>query len=191
MVIVSNLKDFYSGDNLNLTIGSNLYKSTDDYVLRIVLLNASKPKLEYIADVNLDGTWSIKKTSVETSLIEADKYHLFYIFSKSVDGFAKQEDGGFITVKQNIIDSVSFDSRTNNQKQLEAVREAIAGRITEGIASFSIGGRTVGLMSITDLHNEEKRLISLVNAELNLNDLRVNGKTNRNKLKIRYTGLIL
>ena len=190
MEIVSNIKEFYSGDNLNWVVSSNEYSSLNDYVLKIILLNAVNPKVEFIADGQADGSWKVIKTAIETSNIVPGKYSLFYSIHKSSDGFAKQVASGFVEIKPNITLSQNYDFRTENQKLLDVVRERIAGRITEGMNAFTINGRSVTLMTMTELMALEKTLIGRVETELAQSELKKNGKTNRNKLIVRYTGIL-
>lgn len=190
MEITSNLKDFYSGDTLNFKVSTDEISSLDNINLKVVFMNAKNPKIEIIATNNNDGSWSISKTASETQNYGVGKYSVFYVFYNSFIGYVKQESGGSVNINTNILNTVNYDFRSENQKMLDMVRDRIAGRLTDGMNSFTINGRSVVLMSVSELLTLEKDLIVKVENELAQKDKKEKGKTNRNKLSIRYKGVI-
>jgi hypothetical protein len=190
MLIKSNIADFFAGDNIDFTISNDELKSTDNINLKVTFLSATLPKIEIIADNKADGTWSIVGTATETEALGIGKYTVYYAFYNSAQNFVKQATGGSVEIKPNILTTDNYDFRTDNQKLLDVVRQRIAGRLDDTMNSFSINGRSVTLMTITELMTLEKDLISKVNQELADMEKATKGKTNRNKLKVRYKGIM-
>ncbi len=190
MLIESNISDFFAGDNISFIISNDEIKSTDNVNLKVVFLNAVNPKIEITAINNNDGTWGIEKQAADTAFYGIGKYTIYYVFYNSQQGFAKQQAGERIEIKPNILNTDNYDFRTDNQKLLDVVRERIAGRLTEGMNSFSINGKSVTLMTMTELMDLEKSLVSKVEQEITEKEKADKGRTNRNKLEIRLKGLV-
>jgi len=188
MEITHNIVNFFAGDSFTWNISHLDYKPVDGYSCKVILLN-SQTRIEYTLNGdNQLGTYSVSKTNTESDEIIPAKYKLYIVFIKNADGFVKQYDNGTLTVKENALTSSTIETRTQNQIQLDTVRDLISGRLVDGVNSFTVAGRSVTLMSMTELLALEKSLSSKVDDELKLSDLKNKGRTNRNKLKIRYMG---
>lgn len=180
-----NVNEFYAGDSIQAIITSDLYES-DKYELSLVLINA---KRSYQVDCDIkDKGWELNLSKDITKDFVDDKYRLFYIVTDSAD-FFKQIEGTIVEIKPNIIDAKLYDDRTELQKRLQTIRDLIDGRLVEGINNFTINGRSVTLMSITELNKLEEEYEFKVSNELGLIDKKEKGRTNRNMLKIRYKGI--
>ena len=190
MGLKTNIVDFHSGDNIEWLISSDEFLSTDGINLKIVLISSVNPKIEITCNNETDGTWSISKQPTITDQWLLGKYSIYFVFYNSLINFAKQINGGSIEILPNILNLDKFDFRSENQKLLDVVRERIAGRLVDTMNSFTINGRSVTLMSMSELLEVEKVLIARVNNELAQADKKSKGKTNRNKLSIRYKGVL-
>ena len=190
MIVKTNIKNFHSGDNIEWEISSDELLSTEGVNLKIVLISSVNPKVEITCNNNVDGTWSISKQPTETETWLLGKYSVYFVFYNSLINFAKQVSGGYVEILPNILTLDKFDFRSENQKLLDVVRERIAGRLVDTMNSFTINGRSVTLMSMSELLEVEKVLSARVQGELAQNDKKNKGKTNRNKLSIRYKGVL-
>lgn len=190
MLIKSTIADFFAGDNIEFSISTDELKSTDNINLKVTFLSATLPKIEIIADNVADGSWAISQQPAETSQLGIGKYTVYYAFYNSAQGFAKQFAGSPVEIKPNILETDNYDFRTDNQKLLDVVRQRIAGRLDDTMNAFSINGRSVTLMTITELMSLERDLIAKVNQELADIEKSTKGRTNRNKLQVRYKGIM-
>jgi hypothetical protein len=185
----STIGDFFAGDSFSWLITHESYKPIDGYSCKVVLLN-SQTRIEYTANGDISSnTYTITKSNTDTSLLTPSKYKCYIVFIKNVDGFVKQYDNNKIEIKENALTAASIETRSEAQIQLEVVKALISGRLVDGINAFTIAGRSVTLMTMTELLDVEKKLSVKVEQELNLIDITNHGRTNRNKLKIRYTGI--
>lgn len=190
MSLKSNIHNFHSGDNIEWSISSDEFLSTDGVNLKIILISSVNPKIELTCNNEPDGTWSLSKQPSETDDYMLGKYSIYYVFYNSLINFAKQVSGGYVEILPNILTLDKFDFRSENQKLLDVVRERIAGRLVDTMNSFTINGRSVTLMSMSELLEVEKVLSARVQEELAQNDKKNKRKTNRNKLLIRYKGVL-
>lgn len=180
-----NIKEFNAGDSVQASITSEEYKS-ETYNLVLVLINA---KNSYQLDcVSGNSGWDLNLKSDITKDIEVGLYRIYYIISDN-DSFVRQIEGDKLEVKVNIIEAKIYDDRTEMQKRLATIKDLIDGRLIDGVNNFTVNGRSVTLMSITDLQKLEEEYEFKVSSELGLIDKKEKGRTNRNILRIRYKGL--
>lgn len=180
-----NVNSFFAGDTISANIVSTDYNSKD-YKLVLIAINA-KNSYSFDTVANENGSFDLSIISDISKDLVPSNYRLFFVINK--DEFVKQIDGPLLEIKPNIIDSTVLDLRSEAQKRLEVIRDLLDGRLVDGVNNFSINGRSVTLMSMTDLHNLEREYEYKVSEELKLNELKNNGRTNRNKLKIIYRGI--
>lgn len=189
MEIKSNISNFYAADSLAWVISEKDHLPSNNYVCRVILVNASS-NIEMIATIDGDN-FIINKTSVDTADFIPAKYKCFIVFSNSALNYVKQVDYSFIMISPDITTQTQYDYRTEAQKQLEVVNELLSGRLVDGVNAFSVNGRSVTLMTMTELMQVKSQLEDIVNNELSIIDKNATGKTNRNKLKVIYKGINL
>lgn len=185
-MIEHNIKNFFAGDSINFIVSSDDYKSTENFTLVVTLQHAVNARIELLANTVADGSFSIVKQNNETSSFQAGTYRMYFSFIKSSQGFTKQFDMGTLKIGENILDTLNVETRTETQQRLDAVRELIKGRLVDGVNAMSHNGKSLTLMSMTELKDYEKELEGKVSVELGLSDKVKFGKTNRNRLRLRY-----
>lgn len=185
-MIEHNIKNFFAGDSINFIVSADDYKSTENFTLVVTLQHAVNTRIELLANTVADGSFSIVKQNNETSSFQHGTYRMYFSFIKSADGFTKQFDMGTLKIGQNILDTLNVETRTENQKMLDAVRELKKGRLADGVNAMSHNGKSLTLMTMTEILAVEKELEGKVSVELGLSDKGKFGKTNRNRLRLIY-----
>lgn len=79
--------------------------------------------------------------------------------------------------------SSGYDARTNVKKILDAINALLEGRFDADVENYSIAGRSLTKMSLTDLMDARAKYQSLYNQEL-----RKLGQTRSNKIQITFKG---
>lgn len=190
MEIKHNIKNFYAGDSLNITISHDTFKPSMGYSCKLVLMNATDLKTEWFLNSDSEKeVFTVNKNNLDTSTITPNTYHCFVSIYNNDELFAKQYDIGLIDVKPDITTLENFDTRSPAQKRLDALYILKEKRIKDGVQSFSINGRTINLLSESDINKAIEIEKKIVAKELRLEELKNKGGTNRNKLKIRYNGM--
>lgn len=183
-----NISDFFVGDSLSLKVVDDVYCAKDNYTLKAVLINSTANKIEILFNTDIvNNYYAVTKTNTETKTLTPGKYKLFFVFSKLSLDFVKQIEAGVVDIKSDVIESTSLDYRTDTEKKLQAIRDLIDGRLVEGTNAFSINGRSVTLMSITELLDLQRVYEQKLDRELKLTELNTKGRTNRNRLKLKWS----
>ena len=150
-MIEHNIKNFFAGDSMNFIVSSDEYKSIDGFTLVVSLHHAVNQKIELLANTESDGGFSIVKQNNETSSFQAGTYRMYFSIIKSADGFTKQFDMGTLKIGENILDTLNIETRTDNQKMLDAVRALKKGRLVDGVNAMSHNGKSLTLMTMTEI----------------------------------------
>ncbi len=107
-----------------------------------------------------DGSWTITIPSARTAPLEPGTYNWFAIQTGSgaYDGRRDTVAQGRINVEIDPVQALAGDYRAQCEKDLEAVRAVMSGRITDDMQSYMIEGRQVVLHSMKELIALESRL---------------------------------
>lgn len=106
------------------------------------------------------GAWTITIPAARTAPLPAGTYQWFAVQtgSGSYAGRRDTVESGRINVSLDPASALAGDYRAQSEKDLEAVRAALSGRVTDDLSSYMIGGRQVVLIPIRELVALESRL---------------------------------
>jgi hypothetical protein len=179
-------KDFYSGDQLDWKVQFENYSPVDNYNLSLVLLHATNPKISLTASQNLaENLFEFIVPNTATNNYVAGKYLLYFILTRSSDSFVKQMEIGFITISPNIANSINLDVRTHSQKVLDSIKTLLEGKMLDDVANYTINGRTLTKLSLDELRKIKIYYENEVQVEISRKELKDNGRTTKNKLKVQ------
>lgn len=130
------------------------YTPANGYVLTYFIRGSSNLTVVGTANDANDG-WTVKLTSKSTFNFSAGLYE--YIARVSKDGDSFTVETGRLTLKANLA-NVEQGTRVNHvQHTISVLEDAIEGRITADVQQFSIGGRQLLHIPITELVNLRDR----------------------------------
>lgn len=153
--------DLLAGDSLVFTASFPEYPQSEGWTLSYAfrgLGTLDTTAAEVVAGDN--GSWTITIPGARTAPLDAGTYRWFAIQTGS-GAYAGRRDTieqGRINITQDPTGAEAGDLRAQCEKDLDAVRAARSGRITDDLQSYMIGGRQVILIPIRDLLILESQL---------------------------------
>lgn len=166
------------GDSLNLDIESAEYNDTDGFSVVVYITGPSGSPVPYNFSTTLKtGTSNIYELRVLPTVTNGFQKGLFTYAFVATDGTDQHtfEEGTF-QVEERADFLTTTDFRSHNQIVLDNIKSVIEGRATQDQKSYTINGRTLERMAISDLLELKKYYEDLVKQE--------QGRS-RNKLKTR------
>lgn len=125
-------------------------------------------QFDVVAATGTDGrSFKTTLTSSLTATVPVGRYDWQAYVEK--DGVRHYVGFGWLQLLQDFATSTAVDNRTQNEKTLALIDEAIAGRFPEGVASYSIstgsGSRSLAKMQMGELLEARKYYAALVARE--------------------------
>jgi len=169
---------------------SNDYSATDGFTLEYVLVSPDNKITVSGAVVTASGSdYTILIPAATTADYLPGKYtwHL-YAYNSSTSTRYRLE-GGEVTVAANVValdELEGLDTRSHVKKVLDAIEGLLEGRMVDGIDAISVRGRSLQLMSITELVELRSHYQQLYRAELDAERV-ATGLSSRRKIRVRFT----
>lgn len=174
----TDLKDFYSGDNVTFKVNDSNYDNS--YSCKLAFIGAGK-NYDFTSST-YDNGFLFEITPEQSQLFDKGFYKVFAVFTKT--GFQKTEELTKINVFDNILNSKCVDVLTYNRKMLNAIEDRIMERSRDDYESYTIGNRSVVKMKALELLKWRDYFAEKVQLEESYQ----NGENKGNKLKIRWVG---
>lgn len=158
---------FLAGDTIKFTFDATPYSSTDGYGLSLKLSgpSGSPQKTSYTANANTtSGTkFDVRITPAESANLASGLYSYAVVVSDNTDSYTVESGTLNVEVRADL--SGATDLRSHNQKVYDAICALLEGRVTSDVASYTIAGRTLTKMSISDLLKLKEHYKELVASE--------------------------
>ena len=152
---------FSAGDSVTWKISSPEYSAADGYSLRYTLHNGTN-KISFASSA--DGSdHLVSLSSTDTAAYVAGQYTYKAHAIKTGERWAVDE--GIFTILPDFTAEVTVDPRTQKQRQLDEVNEAIDGIVTGRLASYSTTSGTFTKLNLNDLMRWRDVLQQQVNRE--------------------------
>jgi hypothetical protein len=157
--------------------------SPPDWALNCYFNNGSSD-LTVSATVR-NGLWKFTISAVDSADLKVGYY--YYMIRATKDDEAITLASGRVEILPNIAEATKgFDGRSQARKDLEAVQAAMRSIVSGGaVKSYTIGGRSLTKMDMTDLIMLESRLKSEVVREERAQKI-ANGLGDPDTLKVRF-----
>jgi len=157
----------YSGDtatwkitDLNTDYSNSAYTLT--YYFRLESTGAS-----FTVNATADNDdYLITLSASTTASITAGKYHFIAYVTRSSDSARVTVDRGQVEVKPNLASS-SADPRTHAKIMLDKIESLLEGKADKDVSSYSIQGRSLNKMSVSELLEWRNYYKAEYNRELN------------------------
>ncbi len=128
----------------------------------VYALRSANDKLDVTATAN--GTdYDVTITATESDTLSAGRYAWQAVVSKGDETYLA--DQGFLTVKKLLSAADTFDPRTQNEKNLEALDAVIAGKASADVLEYTINGRQLRRYPIKELIALRNHYAALVASE--------------------------
>lgn len=137
---------FVAGDTVEFTDSYEDYPASDGWTLTYVLRGASSLNATGTAD---GDEWTVTFSANQTALLQPGRYE--YAAFVSLDGERYTVANGRVDVRPNLITAMAGDKVSRLEKLVAVLDEAILGRYTDDMQSFSISGRNLTLIPISEL----------------------------------------
>ena len=144
--------EFYAGDTVKWKITSlNTDYPNSAYTLTYYFRLEGNGSTNFTVDATADGDDYLVNISVSTSAnYGAGKYQFIAYLTRSSDSARITVDRGMIEVKPNLSAATS-DPRTHAKIMLDKIESLLEGRADKDVSSYSIAGRSLNKMSISEL----------------------------------------
>ena len=136
-----------AGDTLSFTESVSDYLPEDGWSLSYVLASATV-RVTISSTDNGDSTYLVSETAANTAAYAPDKYRWQSYVTKGVERFSVSS--GTVTIKPNFAVG-TIDHRVHVKKTLDAIESLIEGKAGKDVDSYSIHGRSLSKMNITEL----------------------------------------
>lgn len=175
----------YSGDtatwkitDLNTDYSNSAYTLT--YYFRLESTGAS-----FTVNATADNDdYLITLSASTTASITAGKYHFIAYVTRSSDSARVTVDRGQVEVKPNLASS-SADPRTHVKIMLDKIESLLEGKADKDVSSYSIQGRSLNKMSVSELLEWRNYYKAEYNRELN-KMRNENGDGSGNTIKVSF-----
>jgi len=160
-------KQITAGDTISFTESVSGYAPEDGWALSYTLVTATK-KIEITSSDNGDGLHLVAETAANTALYAPDDYNWQSYVTKAAERFSVAT--GAVTIKPNFAGSAR-DARSHVKKTLDAIESLIEGKAGKDVDSYSIQGRSLSKMNITELlewRDKYKRELAQLEKEADL-----------------------
>lgn len=172
---INDIKNFFSGDNLDFYIKS-LYNN--NYECIVVFSGETKHKF---SGTYLNNQFEFKLTSQQTSQIKAGFYKIYISYQKQDDRITNIIHT--VEVKHNIIDNECTSDIDLDRKILSIINAKLENRLTEDYSSYTIGDKSITKLNLVELHDLKLQYEDRVARK----EASMSGK-NINKINILWTG---
>lgn len=136
-----------AGDTLSFTESVSDYLPEDGWALAYTLASATV-RIEITSTDNSDSTYLVAETAANTANYTPDSYRWQSYVTKGTERFSVLS--GTVTIKPNFA-SGTVDYRSHVKKTLDAIESLIEGKAGKDVDSYSIQGRSLSKMNITEL----------------------------------------
>lgn len=152
-----------------------------EYVARVASGQSGEIKLPAIERT---GYYLFQASSITTAAFETGYYHWQLEITETASGNRiVVERGEFQAIAD--LDNNGADPRTHAEIMLDKIEGLLIGRADKDVSSYSIQGRSISKMTISDLLQWRDYYRKEVNRERRENDIAL-GKTTKTTMKVRF-----
>lgn len=144
--------EFYAGDTVIWQI-ENLHTdySNSTHTLTYKFRLENNGSTNFSVDATADGNnYKITLSASTTASITEGKYNFIAYVTRTSDSARVTVDRGMIEVKPNLASSTS-ETRSHAKKMLDLIESLLEGKATKDVSSYSIAGRSLNKMSVSEL----------------------------------------
>lgn len=144
--------EFYAGDTVIWQI-ENLNKdySNSAHTLTYQFRLENNGSTTFSVDATADGNnYKITLSASTTASITAGKYNFISYVTRTSDSARVTVDRGMVEVKPNLASSTS-ETRSHAKKMLDLIESLLEGKATKDVSSYSIAGRSLNKMGVSEL----------------------------------------
>lgn len=144
--------EFYAGDTVIWQI-ENLHTdySNSAHTLTYKFRLENNGSTNFSVDATADGNnYKITLSATTTANITEGKYNFIAYVTRTSDSARVTVDRGMIEVKPNLASSTS-ETRSHAKKMLDLIESLLEGKATKDVSSYSIAGRSLNKMGVSEL----------------------------------------
>tara|TARA_R100001443_G_scaffold114112_2_gene129626 strand:- start:3857 stop:4495 length:639 start_codon:yes stop_codon:yes gene_type:complete len=144
--------EFYAGDTVIWQI-ENLHTdySNSTHTLTYKFRLENNGSTTFSVDATADGNnYKITLGASTTASITEGKYNFISYVTRTSDNARVTVDRGMVEVKPNLASSTS-ETRSHAKKMLDLIESLLEGKATKDVSSYSIAGRSLNKMSVSEL----------------------------------------
>jgi len=144
--------EFYAGDTVIWQIENlNTDYSNSTHTLTYKFRLENNGSTTFSVDATADGNnYKITLSASTTASITEGKYNFISYVTRNSDNARVTVDRGMIEVKPNLASSTS-ETRSHAKKMLDLIESLLEGKATKDVSSYSIAGRSLNKMSVSEL----------------------------------------
>ncbi len=173
-----------AGDTVKWTKALTDYLPADSWVLSYVLVSLTA-SITITASDNGDGSHLVSEAAATTDDWTPGEYTWNAFVTKGAERYRVGD--GRLKVEPNfqIHTTSGFDGRSHVKRTLDLIEAAIEGQVPDGMESFTIAGRAVSLMPLSELRAARAEYASLYARELR-RQRRTDGKASASRIGVRF-----
>jgi len=137
-----------------------------------------------ITATEITDSYIVEVPSATTATYATGDFHWYAFITRSSDSERVAVDDGFTKIELNFADT-NADHRSHAKTVLDAIEATIEGRASQDQMSYSIAGRSLSRMSVTDLLMFRDRYRAEYNEELKRWRIK-NKQDTGNTIKVRF-----
>lgn len=144
--------EFYAGDTVIWQIENlNTDYSNSTHTLTYKFRLENNGSTTFSVDATADGNnYKITLGASTTASITEGKYNFISYVTRTSDNARVTVDRGMIEVKPNLASSTS-ETRSHAKKMLDLIESLLEGKATKDVSSYSIAGRSLNKMGVSEL----------------------------------------
>ena len=144
--------EFYAGDTVIWQIENlNTDYSNSTHTLTYKFRLENNGSTTFSVDATADGNnYKITLSASTTASITEGKYNFISYVTRTSDNARVTVDRGMIEVKPNLASSTS-ETRSHAKKMLDLIESLLEGKATKDVSSYSIAGRSLNKMGVSEL----------------------------------------
>lgn len=138
------MEKIYNGTTISFEFNSANYPASEGYTASVVYRGSTS---YYSFNTTNNGSNYKLEVSPSQNNIPPGKYLILYEFSKSGNIYVEEADWVQVLPSPKSV----TDNRTHEEKVLDAINAVLESRATKEHLSYSIGGRSLALMTFDEL----------------------------------------
>ena len=162
MQLIAFPQSFMAGTTFDVVRSYASYPSNDGWSSTVEISNADNKYSITSTGVSTSSYNYVSETGV-TATYEIGDYGYSVIVIKSGDAFVAEN--GDMEITADLIHGGAADTRTNAEKILDSINTLLEGKFLSDKDSYSIAGRSLKTMSISELMSARQDYQSIVNQE--------------------------
>jgi hypothetical protein len=173
----------YAGDSVSFETIPPLGKNPEEWSLSWAIRGADS--LDAVGTVAESGNWETTLDGAATADLSPGSYGVWGYVMEIATGKRETVYSGVVRVEANPVELAEYDPRSEAEKILDTITAVIKTRVSGGISTYTIEGRSASYYSLEELLKLRDRYVAIVEKEKQARAV-AQGLPNPNRLRVRF-----